>query len=277
MFVLLDVLTTAAVLFIVTAGLMVIFGVMKIVNFAHGVLLTLGAYAGLVVTRLQWSPWLGLPAAILVGAVIGMAIERFIVRPLYKRPLDAILATWGLGIVIGQLVVLGFGREVQFVAMPLKGSYTIAGADYSAYRLLLVPVAVALAVALSWLLGATRYGVMTRAVIMNEELASGLGIHSGRIRFVTFSLGAALGTLAGVLITPLSSVDPNMGLPWLVSAFMLVMVSGHSMPSLALTCLVFGACQVLVSQHTTPVLGGLTIPLLAALTLRIRPQGFSRA
>jgi len=117
--------------------------------------------------------------------------------------------------------------------------------------------------------------VKTRAVIMNEELARGLGIHSGRIRFITFALGSGVGTLAGGLITPLSSVDPDMGLPWLVGAFMLVMVSGHSMLSLLVTCLVFGACQVMVSTYLSPVLGGLTIAVLAALTLRIRPQGFA--
>jgi len=276
MVLLLDVLTTAAVLFIVTAGLMVIFGVMRIVNFAHGALLTLGAYASLVVTQLKLSPWVGLPLSIVVGAAVGMAVESLIVRPLYKRPLDAILATWGLGIVIGQLIVFAFGREVQFVETPIRGAWSIAGTSYSAYRLLLIPVALLLGLSLTALLAGTRFGVKTRAVIMNEELASGLGIHSGRIRFITFSLGAALGSLAGTLITPLSSVDPGMGLPWLVSAFMLVMVSGHSMPSLMLTCVVFGACQVLVSSFANPVLGGLTIPLLAALTLRIRPKGFAR-
>ncbi|WP_042302376.1 branched-chain amino acid ABC transporter permease [Paraburkholderia kururiensis] len=270
-----DILTTAAVLFIVTAGLMVIFGVMKIVNFAHGALLTMGAYASFVVTQLKLNPWLGVPLALVVGVAAGMLVERVIVRPLYRRPLDAILATWGLGIVIGQLIVMGFGREVQFVESPLKGAVSVAGTDYSAYRLLLVPAALVLCAALVALLSGTRFGVKTRAVIMNEDLARGLGIHSGRIRFITFSLGAALGSLAGMLITPLSSVDPDMGLPYLVNAFMLVMVSGYSMTSLLLTCLVFGACQVLVSTFVSPVLGGLTIAVLAAFTLRIRPRGFS--
>ncbi|MDF3838504.1 branched-chain amino acid ABC transporter permease [Cupriavidus basilensis] len=275
MVLLLDILTTAAVLFIVTAGLMMIFGVMKIVNFAHGALLTLGAYASFVVTQLKLPPLLGLPLAMLAGVVVGMLVESAIVRPLYKRPLDAILATWGLGIVIGQLIVMAFGREVQFVEPPVQGALAIAGTSYSAYRLLLVPVALALCAAMSGLLSGTRFGVKTRAVIMNEDLARGLGIHSGRVRFITFSLGAGLGALAGALITPLSSVDPAMGLPWLVSAFMLVMVSGHSMLSLLLTCVVFGACQVLVSTYLNPVLGGLTIAVLAALTLRIRPRGFA--
>lgn len=271
----LDILTTAAVLFIVTTGLMVIFGVMQIVNFAHGALLTMGAYASFVVTQLKLDPWMGVPLAIVVGIAVGMLVEQVIVRPLYKRPLDAILATWGLGIVIGQLIVMAFGRGVQFVETPMKGTFSIAGTEYSAYRLLLIPIALAICALLIALLSGTRFGVKTRAVIMNEDLARGLGIHSGRIRFITFSLGSALGTLAGMLITPLSSVDPNMGLPWLVSAFMLVMVAGYSMMSLLVTCLVFGACQVLVSTFVSPVLGGLTIAVLAALTLRIRPKGFS--
>ncbi|WP_047469766.1 branched-chain amino acid ABC transporter permease [Delftia sp. ZNC0008] len=275
MVLLLDLLTTASMLFIVTVGLMMIFGVMKIVNFAHGALLTLGGYASYVVTRLQINPWLGWPLAFVTGVAAGMLVERLIVRPLYRRPLDAILATWGLGIVIGQLIMMAFGREVQFVSAPLSRTWQLLGVDYSAYRLLLVPVALLMCLLLAGLLNATDFGVRTRAVIMNEDLASSLGIHSGRVRFITFSLGAGLGTLAGAMITPLSSVDPNMGLPWLVSAFMLVMVSGHSMGGLLLTCAVFGTAQVLVSTYASPVLGGLTIAVLAAVTLRIRPRGFS--
>lgn len=271
----LDILTTAALLFIVTAGLMVIFGVMKIVNFAHSALLTIGAYASFVVTQLKMNPWLGAPLSIVIGVAVGMLVEKMIVRPLYKRPLDAILATWGLGIVIGQVIVMMFGRGVQFVESPIKGAISVAGTEYSAYRLLLIPIAIGLFALLTALLSGTRFGVKTRAVIMNEDLARGLGIHSGRIRFITFSLGAALGSLAGMLITPFSSVDPNMGLPYLVNAFMLVMVAGYSMAGLLFTCLAFGACQVLVSTFFSPVLGGLTIAVLAALTLRVFPKGFS--
>lgn len=271
----LDIFTTVATLFVVTAGLMMIFGVMKIVNFAHGALLTVGGYTSFVVTQMKLDPWVSWPIALIAGAVIGMVVELLIVRPLYKRPLDAILATWGLGIVIGQLIVMTFGREVQFVDAPLSGTWPIFGVDYSAYRLMLVPVAIVIFVALTGLLNGTSFGVKTRAVIMNEDLARGIGINSGRIRFITFSLGTGLGTLAGALITPLSSVDPNMGLNWLVSAFMLVMVSGHSMASLLLTCLVFGTVQVLISTFISPVLGGLAIAVLAAFTLRIRPKGFT--
>jgi branched-chain amino acid transport system permease protein len=273
---LLDILTTTAILYAVAAGLLLIFGVMKIINFAHGAFLTLGAYASLVASHLGLSPWAAVPMALGAGGIAGMAIERLVVRPLYARPLDAILATWGLGIIIGQLITLGFGREVQFVASPVQGTVAVLGTDYSAYRLLLVAAAALIGTGMAALLTRTRFGLVTRAVIMNEQLARGLGINSGAVRFVTFSVGAALGSAAGALITPLSSVDPNMGIPWLINAFMLVMVSGSSMASLLLATLLFGAVQVLLGTYVSPILGGLAIVVLAALTLRIRPKGFAR-
>ncbi len=156
-----------------------------------------------------------------------MLVERLIVKPLYKRPLDAILATWGLGIVIGQLITLAFGREVQFVE-PARGHLVhLLGIDYSAYRLLLVPVAIALCLLLTGLLNGTRFGIRDpRGDHERGRWPADSASIQRLVRFITFTLGAGLGTLAGTLITPLSSVDPNMGVPWLVSAFMLVMVSG---------------------------------------------------
>ena len=273
---LLDIVTTAAILYAVAAGLLIVFGVMKIINFAHGGFLTIGGYSALLVTRLGWNPWWSLAFAVVIGVVCGAIVERLVMRPLYARPLDAILATWGLGIVVGQVITLQFGREVQFVQSPVAGAMTILGESYSQYRLILVIVAVVLAVAMGLVLNGTKLGLQTRAVIMNENLARGLGINSGLVRFATFSIGSGLAALAGALITPLSSVDPNMGVPWLVNAFMLVLVSGMSLIALAVSCLVLGGAQVLVSTYSDPVAGGLTIVVLAALILRFRPQGFAR-
>jgi urea transport system permease protein len=273
---LLDIVTTAAILYAVAAGLLIVFGVMKIINFAHGGFLTIGGYSALLVTRLGWNPWWSLAVALVIGVVCGAIVERLVMRPLYVRPLDAILATWGLGIVVGQVITLQFGREVQFVQSPVTGAMPILGESYSQYRLILVIVAVVLAVAMGLVLNGTKLGLQTRAVIMNENLARGLGINSGLVRFATFSIGSGLAALAGALITPLSSVDPNMGVPWLVNAFMLVLVSGMSLIALAVSCLVLGGAQVLVSTYSDPVAGGLTIVVLAALILRFRPQGFAR-
>jgi urea transport system permease protein len=275
MLLLLDMVTTAAILFAVSAGLMLILGVMKLINFAHGAFLTIGGYCGLLLTQWGVSPWLAAPFAFAVGFALGLVVEATIVRPLKDRPLDAILATWGLGIVLSQLIVLWFGRSVQFVASPLSGTMEILGESYSVYRLVLVPAAVAIAAGLTVLFQYTRFGLDARAVIMNEPLARGLGIDSARVRLATFGLGAALACMAGALITPLLAVDPNMGLPWLVNAFMLVLVAGVSIPGLAVASLILGGAQVLVSTWVSPILGGLTIVVLAAVILRVRPQGLS--
>ena len=271
----LDIVTTAAILYIVASGLLLVFGVMKIINFAHGAVITMGGYAALLCTKLGFNPWLGLPLAALIGGAAGMVIERLVVRPLYARPLDAILATWGVSIILGQLITLWFGRGVQFAAPPISGTIAVFGESYSNYRLCLVLVALVLGLALTQLLRGTRLGLETRAVIMNEDLARGLGINSGFVRFVTFSIGSALAAVAGMLITPMSSIDPNMGVPWLVNAFMLVLVSGYSLGTLVISCLVLGGAQVLVSAYVNPILGGLTIAVLAAIILRVRPKGFA--
>jgi branched-chain amino acid transport system permease protein len=273
---LLDVVTTASILFVVSAGLLIVFGVLKIINFAHGGFLTVGGYAALVVTQLHWNPWLAAPVALLAGLVLGAAVELLIVRPLYRRPLDAILATWGLSIVIVQLITIGFGRGTNFVQSPVQGAITVLGSGYSLYRLIMLATALLLGGAMLAILQGTQLGLTARAVIMNETLARSLGINSALVRFVTFSVGAGLAALAGALITPLLSVDPLMGVPWLLNAFMLVMVSGTSLVSLALASLVLGGAQVVISTYGNPVVGALSIVVLSAILLRIRPSGFAR-
>jgi urea transport system permease protein len=277
MLLILDVLTTAAILFVVSIGLLAVFGVLKIINFAHGAWITIGAYCAVVAAKLGLNPWAALPLAFVTGAALGGLAELFIIRPLYRRPLDAILATWGLGIVIGQLITLGFGRDVQFTPNLLPGAVHLLGVDYSAYRLVALGAALVIGAAFAFTIEGTRLGLSARAVIMNEALARGLGIDTARVRFVTFMIGAGLASLAGVLLTPLASVDPNMGVGWLIGAFMLVMVSNASFLALAAACLVFGAAQVLISAFVSPILGSIAIAVLAAITLRISPKGFSRA
>ena len=276
MSILFDILSTAGILFIVSCGLLLILGVMKIINFAHGGFLTLGGYASLLITQMGLNPWLGLPLAFAMGLTFGAIVERLIVKPLHARPLDAILATWGLGIIIGQVITLIFGRGVQFAKSPLEGTVDVFGTDYSLYRLALVGLAVVVAIGIGIVLNGTRLGLITRAVTMNESLARALGVNSAWVRLSSFSIGAGLACLAGALITPLSSVDPNMGVPWLTNAFMLAMISGTSLVSLAFACAALGAAQVMVSIHISPVLGSLTIVVLGALALRIRPEGFAR-
>ena len=270
----LDVISSAAILFIISSGLLIIFGVMKILNFAHAGLLSVGGYMALTVTQLGWSPWLAAPFALVAGFLAGALIEQTIMRWLYARSLAAILAAWGLGMILVQLITITYGRQIQFVQTPLSGAITIFGETYSLYRLFLVLVAIALGIILTAVLKGTRLGLNTRAVIMNDNLAQALGINSAWVRFLSFSLGSALAAMAGALITPLSSVNPNMGFSWLISSFMIALLSGSSLVSLAVSSLILGGTQVLVSTFINPVAGGMTIVVLAAIILRIRPEGF---
>ena len=273
----LDIVTTAAILFIVAVGLLAIFGVLKIINFAHGAWLTVGAYCAVVAAKLGLNPWAALPIAFAFGALLGGIAELLIIRPLYRRPLDAILATWGLGIVIGQLITLIFGRDVQLTPNLLSGTVRVFSVDYSVYRLFALLAAFIIGAIFAFAIEGTRLGLSARAVIMNETLARGLGIDTARVRLATFMIGAGFASLAGVLLTPLTSVDPNMGVAWLIGAFMLVMVADTSYIALAIACLIFGGVQVLISTFVNPVLGSISVAVLVALVLRISPRGFARA
>ena len=170
-----------------------------------------------------------------------------------------------------------FGRDVQITPNLLGGTVALFGLDYSLYRLFAVLAAVLIGGSCAALLEGTRLGLKARAVIMNEALARALGIDTARVRLATFAIGAGLSALAGVLLTPLTSVDPNMGVAWLIGAFMLVMVAGGSFAALAVACLVFGAVQVLVSTFVSPILGSISVAVLAAVVLRFSPRGFARA
>jgi branched-subunit amino acid ABC-type transport system permease component len=261
---LLDVVTTAGVLYIVALGLLIVYGVLKIINLAHGAFLALGSYAAVIATWLGWNPWSALVIALAAGVAVGAVAEWRVLRGLYVRPLDSILATWGLNIIIVQGITLYFGREIRFAESGITQAVSIGGVTYSLYRLVLPAVAIILGVLVWLVMRRTQIGVVARAVIMNEELAQSLGINTRLVRF------AGLASLAGALITPLVSVHPNLGVPWLINAFMLVLVAGVSLGNLALAALVLGGAQVLVSAYGNPVLGSLTIVILAVIILRFR-------
>jgi branched-subunit amino acid ABC-type transport system permease component len=267
---LLDVVTTAGVLYIVAVGLLLVYGVLKIINLAHGAFLAVGAYAGVIATRLGWNPWAALLLAFVIGMAVAALVEWRVLSGLYARPLDTILATWGLNIILVQIITLYFGREIHFAESAMQRAVDVGGATYSAYRLVLLLVAIALGAAVWLVLQRTQIGIVARAVIMNEELAQALGINTRLVRFVTFGLGAGLAALAGALITPLISIHPNLGVPWLINAFMLVLVAGVSLVNLGVAALLLGGAQVLVSAYGNPVLGSLTIVILAVIILRFR-------
>lgn len=275
LFDLLDIITTVALLYVVAFGLLVVFGVMSVINLAHGAFIVLGAYAGLVVTGLHLSPWWSFVLAPAAGFVFGGLIEITVVRRLYGRPLDTILATWGLSIVIIQLITLYFGRGAQFVEMPVRGFVQIADIRYSTYRLVIVGIALALWAAFALFTRYTQYGLVARSVVMNESLAAALGINTERVRLITFSIGSALASFAGAVLAPMSSIDPTLGLSLVIPAFMIVFVAGPSLSGLVLSTAVLGTCQTLVSIYGNQIVGSLVIVVVAVLLVRAFPTGMT--
>jgi branched-chain amino acid transport system permease protein len=272
----LNVLSAASVFFSVSLGLLVILSVMRVVNLAHGAFLAVGGYAAVVVSDNDWPPLLSLALAPAVGFLLGLATELLLVRRLYGRPLDTILATWGLTIVITQVISVRFGRSAHFVGEFTNGDpLQLAGAFISQYRIFVLCVAIGLAALLTVITRITHVGIIARAVILNPELARALGINTGRVNSLTFAVGSALAAFAGALIVPMSSVDPNMGTPWVVTAFMVVLAAGLSLPALVASAVLLAAGQVLATFYIAPVVGSLVVIALPILLMRFAPDGLA--
>jgi branched-chain amino acid transport system permease protein len=270
----LNIISDASVLFVLAAGLAVIFGLMNVINFAHGGFIAIGAYAASIVTAQDMSPWLFIPAGLLFGAVSGFIVERVFMRLLYQRPWDTILATIGLQLVIVAVISLIFGLGNRYVNSPVSGQLDLGFAHYSPYRVLVVGVAIVLAAAWIFVERRTQYGLIARAVMANDGLASGLGIDTQRVRQVTFVVGCALAGMAGAVIAPLSAVQPNMGDSYLVSAFLVVLIAGSSVLGVALASLILGGTGSWITFISSPIVGSLAVIVLAAAILRIIPGGF---
>ena len=204
---------------LVAMGLVIIFGLMNVINFAHGELFLLGAYTVVVVDMLGGGFWLGLALAPLVVGAMGLVIEELIIRHIYRRFLDTILATWGLSIAIKQIIIIVFGPISYHIPEVFPFTVEVVGVTYPAYRLFIMGVSVVVILFVVGLFFGTKFGLSARAVIANRPMSSCLGINTRRLDRTTFAIGAALAGLAGAVMTPLMSVDPQMGLGFLVPAF----------------------------------------------------------
>jgi branched-chain amino acid transport system permease protein len=272
---LMNMVSDGATLFLLAFGLAVIFGLMGIINFAHGALIMVGAYGATAAADLSASPWLALPLGVGFGLGVGLVVELLVIRWLHDRPVDTILATIGIGLVLVAAVSILFGLENSSVGSPLSGHADLGFVRYSTYRLFLIALAAVVFVALWTVMRRTQLGLTARAVIENEELASSYGINARRVRRWTFVVGAGFAGFAGALVAPLAAVNPNMGDDYLVSSFMVVLVASGSVGALLGGALLFGGLASLVSYLTSPIVGSLTIIVLTAVILRIRPEGLT--
>jgi branched-chain amino acid transport system permease protein/urea transport system permease protein len=270
----LNALTLISILMLVGLGLAIIFGLMNIINLAHGEFVTIGAYTLALVQSLSGSWWLALALAPIVGAAGGFIVERTMIRHLYKRPLATILATWGLSLVLQQLLQLVFGAAPQRVDSPLPGSASVLGVAYPAYRLLLIAAALAIVAACFAVFRRTRFGLDLQAIIQNRDMAEALGINTQRIYAIAFSAGAAIAALAGVLIAPLTVVIAQMGVNYLARSFFVVIVGGvGSIGGVAAGSAVVGGVETVLNYHLPVTVSQALVLALAIIIVRFRPRG----
>lgn len=272
----LQALAGIATLLIISLGLAVIFGMMRVINLAHGEFLMLGGYSAILAVRAGANIWIGmLVAAPLVVGAIGFAVERLLIRNLYGRMVDTMLATWGLSLTLIGAATMAFGNTITGFSAPL-GSIAIGAYRASGYSLFLVGAA-ALLVACIWLvLRFTRLGLIARGTMQNPEIAATLGVSPTRVYAVTFTLGAALSGLAGGLIAPVSGVVPTMGTAYIAKAFITVITGGSAILAGALTAsTLLGAVSTVTTFLTTPVFGEVALLLVAIVLLRLLPRGIT--
>lgn len=270
------VVNAIALLTLVSLGLAVIFGMMQVINFAHGEFIMLGGYSAVVAYHAGINLWIAilLIAPLTVG-LIGAIVERLIIRRLYGRLVSTMLATWGLSLFLVGAVTSLFGNTMMGVSAPLSN---VAVGDYSIgqYQLVTIAITALVVILCLFVLKRTRYGLIARAAMQNPEMASAVGVDPARVYAVTFSLGAALSGLAGGLLAPISGVIPHMGAAYVARAFVTVISGGSAMimGPLAATG-VLGPIEAILSYVATPVVGQASLLIVAVVILRILPKGLS--
>jgi urea transport system permease protein len=270
-------LSIASILLLVALGLSIIYGAMGVINLAHGEFVMLGAYTAWL---LQSQLGLGLLASLVlifaVVAVLGWLMERGVIRYLYKRPLDTILATWGLAVILQQAVRLIAGGELRYVEMPglLSGSVPVAGVDVSLYRIFIFFMVAGL-FGLTWyLMQRTDIGMKLRAVIQDRDVAASFGINADRVYALTFAYGAGLAGLAGALVSPLKSVSPEMGTAYVVDAFMVVVLGGvESLLGSVASAFLIGELNGILAFLSNDTVAKAVVFLAIIVVIRFRPQG----
>lgn len=269
-------LSYGMLLFLLSVGLTLIFGMLDVVNLAHGSFYMLGAYAGISLIAATGSFWLSLLVAPLLLALLGALVERSCLRPLYRRgPLAQVLLTFGLLYVFEDLAKWIYGGKIRSIQPPssLADSVAVLGTTVPSYRLFVIAFGLVLALLLLLVIERTRLGAVLRAGVFDAEMAAGMGIHIDRWFTAVFAFGAALAGLSGVVAGPLMSVQPAMGGSILVPALIVVVVGGlGSLKGSLVGSLIIGQAQTF-GKVWLPSVSMLVIYLVMAGVVLLRPQG----
>ncbi len=292
-------LSFSSILILTALGLAITFGVMRVINMAHGEMLMLGAYTAYVAPVLvralasrcfgeseaerissaysNWNLFVSIPLAFLVVGAVGWLMEMTLVRFLYRRPLDTLLATWGVGLILQQIVRLALGADVKLLSPPdfLGGGSEIGGHSVGVYRVFIIGFTILALIAVYLCFFKTSFGLKVRAVTQNRAMASAMGISTRQIDSLTFAFGAGLAGIAGCILGHMYSIKPDMGTSYVVDAFMVVIMGGVGQMTGTVTG---GAIIGTGTSASTALIGNEPIArvlmlLVVIVFIQFRPQG----
>jgi branched-chain amino acid transport system permease protein len=271
-----ELLREVAGLILIATGLAIIFGMMRVINIAHGEFMMLGGYTVVLTTKMGVNIWVAiLILAPLAVGVFGIVVERLIIRHLYGRIIDSLLATWGLSLFLIGFVTVVFGNTVEGVSTPFSG-FAIGQYSVAIYTFFLIFAAVAFMSSVYFTLRYTQAGLIARATMQNPDMVECLGVNSKIVYMTTFGIGAAFAGLAGGLLAPISGVVPGMGALLIGKAFITVVTGGAAVVAGTLSSAgILGTISQAVTFATGPVFGDATLLFVALILLRILPQGIT--
>jgi len=269
--------SVVAILVIAALGLAIIFGVAGVINMAHGELIMVGAYTAAVVGKLGGNTFIAIPVAFVVVGLLGLIIERGIVRWIYDRPLETLLATWGVGIILQVVMKLIFGPELYYVGAPkiLEGGFRLIGRlPFPWYRLFLIVVAILLLALVFYVIFKTDLGLKVRAVRRNRAISGCLGIDTARVDMTIFAFGCGLAGIAGAVLAPIKSVSTTMGFPYAVDSYMVLVLGGvGSLWGVLTGSALIGEAETVLSFIFNNVIGRLLVFVFIVIIIRVVPRG----
>ncbi|MDQ0016713.1 branched-chain amino acid transport system permease protein [Variovorax boronicumulans] len=264
-----------AFLILSAAGLAIVFGMMGVINMAHGEFIMCGAYVTVGLVHAGFPLPLAQLCGTLAAGLIGAAVEWSLVRKLYKRPLDSLLATWGLSLIVTQGMLLVFGSTLTGVGTP-EGSFVVGDYTFSVYRMVLFAAAVAVLGGIYFIFMRTRFGVHARATMQNASIAQATGVRVGRVYALSFGIGAALAGLCGALYAPTMTLIPTMGAAFLVEAFVTVVVGGANvLLGTAPAGMLLAVIRTGLNGWGGQIVGQIGMLLAVIVVIRILPEGVS--
>ncbi len=266
-----------AILILVALGLAIIFGVAGVINMAHGEFIMVGAYTAAVVGQIGGNTFISIPVAFVVVGLLGLIVERGIIRWIYDRPLETLLATWGVGLALQVIVKLIFGSELYYVGAPkmLDGGFRVIGRlPFPYYRLFLIVVAILLVLLVFFVIFKTSFGLKVRAVRRNRAISECLGIDTAKVDMMIFVFGSGLAGIAGAVLAPIKSVSPTMGFPYSVDAYMVLVLGGvGNLLGVVVGAGIIGEAETILAFIYNSVIGKLLVFVFIVVAIRVVPKG----